>query len=89
LVYCSIRSCRVLPTTIVLQPLNSTTRPFSCQHSISLKNAVDQTNTCREDETAIAGVAFFKSQSSGEVMRIWGILCYKYTDVYGRYMAGL
>lgn len=57
LVYSSIHSCRVLPATIVPQPRNSTTCPFSCQHSISLRNAVDQTNTCREGETAIACAA--------------------------------
>lgn len=57
LVYSSIHSCRVLPATIVPPPHNSTTCPFSCQHSISLRNAVDQTNTCKEGETAVACAA--------------------------------
>lgn len=89
LVYSSTCHCRVLPTAIIPQPHNSTTCPFSCQHSFSLKNAVDKTNTFKEDESAIACVAFLKSQSSDEVMRIWGILCYKYTDVYSTCMACL
>lgn len=91
LVYSSTCCCWVLPTAIIPQAHNSTTCPFSCQHSFPLKYAVNQTNTFKEDEsyTAIACVAFSKSQSFAEVMRIWGILCYKHTDVYSTCMACL